>query len=78
MCFKGACISALRTREIDVPARGTVFVPPGVTHTYHATDARYLIILPRWLHALIAELQATRERAAIPAVYRNHESILLE
>ncbi len=65
-------------REIDVPAGGTVFVPAGVAHTYQATDARYLIILPPRLDALIAELQATRDRAAIPAVYRKHESTLLE
>src|SRR5947207_6826690 len=43
--------------EVDVPAGGTVFVPAGVPHTYHAVNARYLIILTPRLAALIGELQ---------------------
>jgi mannose-6-phosphate isomerase-like protein (cupin superfamily) len=65
-------------REIDVPAGGTVFVPAGVAHTYHATDARYLIVLTPRLDALIRELQAVRDPAAHPAIYRKYESSLLE
>jgi lincosamide nucleotidyltransferase A/C/D/E len=65
-------------RELDVPAGGTVFVPAGVAHTYHATDARYLIVLTPRLDALIRELQTIRDPAAHPAIYRKYESSLLE
>jgi mannose-6-phosphate isomerase-like protein (cupin superfamily) len=65
-------------REVEVPAGGTVFVPAGVPHTYQATDARYLIVLTPRLSALIGELQQTADRAAHAAVYRKHESTLLE
>ncbi|HKC47449.1 MAG TPA: cupin domain-containing protein [Gemmatimonadales bacterium] len=65
-------------RELDVAAGGSVFVPAGVPHTYHAQDARYLIVLTPRLDALIAELQSTPDRAAHPALYRKYESTLLE
>ena len=64
--------------DLDVPAGGSVFVPAGVPHTYQAQDARYLIILTPRLDALIAELQATPDRAAHPGVYRKYDSTLLE
>ncbi len=65
-------------RVADVGPGGTVFVPAGVAHTYEAVDARYLIILTPRLASLIAELQQTKDRAAQPAVYRKHQSELLE
>lgn len=65
-------------REVDVPAGGSVFVPAGVPHTYHAQDARYLIVLTPRLDALIRELQATPDRAAHAAIYRKYDSTLLE
>jgi mannose-6-phosphate isomerase-like protein (cupin superfamily) len=66
-------------REVDVPTGGTVFVPAGVAHTYHATDARYLIVLTPRLDALIRDLQTIRDPAAAhPAIYRKYESSLLE
>jgi mannose-6-phosphate isomerase-like protein (cupin superfamily) len=65
-------------REIDVPAGGSVFVPAGVPHSYEAREARYLIVLTPRLDALIGELQATPDRTAHPAVYRKHQSTLLE
>lgn len=65
-------------RELDVPAGGTVFVPAGVAHTYQAMDARYLIVLTPRLDALIRELQSTKDLAEHPAVYRKHQSSLLE
>lgn len=65
-------------RELDVSAGGSIFVPAGVAHTYQAQDARYLIVLTPRLDALIRELQSTPDRAAHPAVYRRHDSTLLE
>jgi len=65
-------------REVDVGAAGSVFVPAGVPHTYTASDARYLIVLTPRIAALIAELQQTSDRTAHPAIYRKHESTLLE
>jgi hypothetical protein len=65
-------------RELDAPAGSTVFVPAGVAHTYQAHDARYLLIMPPRLAALIAELQAARDPAAHAAIYRKHESAVLE
>jgi uncharacterized RmlC-like cupin family protein len=67
-----------RDREVDAPAGSTVFVPAGVPHTYQAVDARYLIVMPPRLAALIAELQAARDPAAHPAIYRKYESAVLE
>jgi uncharacterized protein YjlB len=65
-------------RELDAPAGSTVFVPAGVPHTYRADGARYLIIMTPRLAALVAELQSARDPAAHAAVYRKHESELLE
>ena len=65
-------------RVVDVGPGGTVFVPAGVAHTYEAVGARYLIVLTPRLAALIAELQQTRDHSQHPAVYRRHESELLE
>jgi mannose-6-phosphate isomerase-like protein (cupin superfamily) len=64
--------------EIDVSAGGTVFVPAGVAHTYHATDARYLIIMTPRLAALIKELQAMRDPSMYSAIYHKYDSTLLE
>ena len=53
----------------------TVFVPAGVAHTYWTDGpARYLVVLTPRLRALIAELQANRDRAADAEVYRRHRS----
>ena len=65
-------------REVDVPAGGTVFVPAGVPHTYHAASARYLIILTPRLAALISELQENRDPHAQAAIYQKYDSTLLE
>jgi mannose-6-phosphate isomerase-like protein (cupin superfamily) len=65
-------------RTVDVPAGGRVFVPAGVPHSYHAIDARYLIILTPRLDELIRELQRTPGGAAHAAVYRKYDSELLE
>jgi hypothetical protein len=64
--------------ELDAPAGSTIFVPAGVPHTYQAHDARYLVIMPPRLVALIAELQAARDHATHAAIYRKYESTLLE
>jgi len=65
-------------RVVDVGAGGTVFVPAGVAHAYEALGARYLIILPPRLAALIAELQQTVDRSQHSAVYQKYESELLD
>jgi mannose-6-phosphate isomerase-like protein (cupin superfamily) len=53
----------------------TVFVPAGVAHTYTASpSARYLVVLTPRLRALIAELQANRDRSADAEIYRRHRS----
>lgn len=65
-------------REVSVGAGQTVFVPAGVPHTYEAVNARYLIILTPRLASLIAELQQTRDRDRHPAIYKKHDSELLE
>ena len=57
----------------------TVFVPAGIAHTYSAgPGARYLIILPPRLAALIAALQADRGPAHRHEIYRRFDSELLE
>lgn len=65
-------------REVDAAAGSTVFVPAGVPHTYQAHNARYLIIMPPRLAALIAELQSARDPATHAAIYRKYDSALLE
>jgi quercetin dioxygenase-like cupin family protein len=63
---------------LEAPAGSTIFVPAGVPHTYQAREARYLIIMPPRLSALIAELQTNREPASQVAIYRRYDSELLE
>jgi hypothetical protein len=65
-------------RTVDVGAGRTVFVPAGVPHTYEAIAARYLIVLTPRLASLIQTLQQTRDQSAHPAIYRAHQSELLE
>ena len=66
--------------RIQTVGRGTtVFVPAGMAHTYSAgMGARYLIILTPRLNALINALQADREPAHQPEIYRRFDSELLE
>jgi len=62
-------------RTEEVGAGSTVFVPAGVAHTYTASpSARYLVVLTPRLRALIAELQANRDRSADAEIYRRHRS----
>ena len=62
-------------RTEGVGAGSTVFVPAGVAHTYTASpSARYLVVLTPRLRALIAELQANRDRSADAEIYRRHRS----
>ena len=65
-------------RTIEVGPGETVFVPAGVAHTYEALDARYLVFLTPRLVALISELQQARDPATHAAIYRAHESELLD
>ncbi len=65
-------------RTVEVGVGGTVFVPAGVAHTYEALNARYLIVLTPRLASLIEELQRTSDRGQHPAIYRAHDSELLE
>jgi mannose-6-phosphate isomerase-like protein (cupin superfamily) len=65
-------------RVVEVPAGETVFVPAGVPHTYEAIAARYLVVLTPRLAALIQALQNTADRSRHPAIYRAHDSQLLE
>jgi len=75
---------ALRFRFADdvitAVAGSTVLVPAGVAHTFGNAGpqpSRYLIILPARLDQLIAELHEA-EPGEYPAIYRRHESELLE
>jgi mannose-6-phosphate isomerase-like protein (cupin superfamily) len=65
-------------RAVEIAAGGTVFVPAGVPHTYEAVNARYLIVLTPRLAALIGMLQQTPDQSLYPAIYREHQSELLE
>lgn len=57
----------------------TVFVPAGTAHTYTAAPgARYLIILTPRISGLITALQAERDPAKHPEIYRQFDSELLE
>jgi mannose-6-phosphate isomerase-like protein (cupin superfamily) len=62
-------------RTEEVGPGSTVFVPAGVAHTYTTSAAaRYLVVLTPRLRALIAELQASRDRSADADIYRRHRS----
>ena len=66
-------------RTVEARAGSTVFVPAGVAHTYEAfEEARYLVILTPRLRALIAELQAARDRSGDDEIFRRHSSEVLE
>src|SRR6516165_8044234 len=66
--LEGSLHFRFEDRELDAPAGSTVFVPAGVPHTFQAHAARYLIIMPPRLAALIAELQSACESAAHAAI----------
>ena len=66
-------------RQVDVAAGGTVFVPAGVPHAYEATeDARYLIILPPRLSALIVALHGARDVTQHATILRQFDSEIVE
>lgn len=65
-------------RQLDAPAGTTVFVPAGVAHTYEAINARYLIVLPPRLVALIDALQQSSSGENEASIYRQYSSELLE
>ncbi len=65
-------------RTVEVGAGGTVFVPAGVPHTYEAIDARYLLVIPPRIEALIRELRRGPEKGDLPRIYRAYASEILE
>lgn len=65
-------------RHVDAGAGTTVFVPAGVAHTYEAIHARYLVILPPRLVALIEALQESPPAEDEASIYRRYSSELLE
>ena len=65
-------------RTVEVATGGTMFVPAGVAHTYEAIDARYLIILPPRIDALIKALQGEKDRSRHAAIYHAHQSEIVE
>jgi mannose-6-phosphate isomerase-like protein (cupin superfamily) len=70
----------LSDREVIAEAGSTVLVPAGVPHTFGNPGpgaVRYLIIAPRKLSDLIAELHRV-ERTEHPEVFRRYDSELLE
>jgi mannose-6-phosphate isomerase-like protein (cupin superfamily) len=75
---------ALRFRfeddEVIARAGATVLVPAGVPHTFGNAGpepSRYIIILPTRLDRLISELHQA-DPTEHPAIYRQHESELME
>lgn len=63
--------------EIAGPG-ATVFIPAGTAHPYTANErARYLIILPPRVQALIAALQSDRDPGHQHDLYRRCDSELL-
>jgi mannose-6-phosphate isomerase-like protein (cupin superfamily) len=77
--LEGELIFRCSDRTETISAGKTVFVPAGVAHTYTARPgARYLIVLTPRLRALIAALQADREPAHQPEIYRRFDSELRE
>jgi quercetin dioxygenase-like cupin family protein len=66
-------------RTVEVGPGSTIFVPAGVAHTYEALGpARYLIVLPPRLRALIAALQSAPDRSGDADLYHRHRSAVLE
>jgi mannose-6-phosphate isomerase-like protein (cupin superfamily) len=78
----GALRFRLSDREVIAEAGSTVIVPAGVPHTFGNAGpepSRFLIILPERLDRLITELHEQGVEAADhPAIYRRHDSELLE
>lgn len=67
-------------QEVVVRAGSTVLVPAGAAHTFGSAGvgpSRYIIILPTRLDELINQLHAA-DRAEHAAIYRRHESEMLE
>ncbi|MGH9919603.1 MAG: cupin domain-containing protein [Nitrososphaerales archaeon] len=76
----GALRFRLTDREVIAEAGSTVLVPAGVPHTFGNAGpdpSRFLIILTPNLAELISRLDRT-DRAEHPALYRAHQSELLE
>ncbi len=73
--LEGTVLFRFGDREVEAGAGTTVFVPAGVPHTYESREgARYLIVLTPRLRALIAELQASRDRSTDGDIYTKHRS----
>ena len=77
--LEGTLTFRFADRTEEVGPGSTVFVPAGIVHSYLASpQARYLIVLTPRLRALIAELQANRDRSADAEIYRRHRSAVVE
>ena len=69
--------------EVDAQAGSAVYVPRGTPHTYWNPGpgpCRYLLITTSNIFRLIQEIHALPERtlAAVQAVFRKHDSELLD
>lgn len=76
----GALRFRFEDHEVIAQAGATVLVPAGVPHTFGNAGpepSRFIIILPARLHKLISQLHQA-DPAEHPAIYREHDSELLE
>jgi uncharacterized cupin superfamily protein len=78
--LEGALRFRLGDDELQARAGEAVLAPRGVAHTYWnplAEPARYLLVMPPRIKALIDALHTPEGRADMDAVFRAHDSTLL-
>ncbi len=81
--LEGALRVQMGENEVDAQAGSAVYVPRGTPHTYWNPGpgpCRYLLITTSNIFRLIQEIHALPERtlAAVQAVFRKHDSELLD
>jgi len=80
--LEGTLYVQMGDKEVEVRAGSGVLVPRGTPHTYWNPGpgpTRYLLIMTSNIYELIQEIHAMKERtqAAVEAVFRKHDSQLL-
>lgn len=79
--LEGSLAFDLDGDTVTVDAGGAVMIPRGTPHTWwnpSPLPCRYLILMTRRVHELVAALHAPDRTRSFDEVFRDHESELLE
>jgi mannose-6-phosphate isomerase-like protein (cupin superfamily) len=79
--LEGSLSFELDGKELTIEQGGAVMIPRGTVHTWwnpSPEPSRYLIVMPRRIHELVAQLHAPGETRTPGEIFRAYESEIVD